>query len=195
MQYLKRLTAITAEPITLEEAMRHLRVDGYGESPPHEDEPLITGLITAARELAEDWTGRSLVPATWEERFDCWQNAFRPRRPPVQSVSSVAYIDVDGAEQLLDSALWVFNDAPETPIVRPAYGAVWPIIRDEPDAVRVTYEAGPTDGESPNLSPLPRPIYQAMLLTIGYLYENREGVPELPLGARTLLHPYRVTLL
>lgn len=180
--------------------MRHIRVDGFGESPPHEDEALITALIPAARQLAEDWTGRTLVPSTWEMRLDTLGDVTRLRRPAVQSVTEVSYLDSDGVRRILDPTLWVFNGYAEYPVIRRAYQAIWPVMRVDGDAVRITYEAGPTDGESPNPDPLPRAIYQAMLLIIGHMYENREtttpaAVIELPIGARALLHPYRTELL
>ncbi len=199
--YLKRIILPTAEPVTLEQAMRHCRVDGYGESPAHADEPLITDLIPMARQHAEDFTGRTLAPSTWEARFDQLVGEFRLRRPPVTAVLSVKYVDTDGIEQTLDTALWVLDSDGESAVVRRVFGETWPTARAEPGAVRVQYTAGPTDGDSPDLYPLPRPIYQAMLLLIGEAYEHREdtvaglALATLPRGAEALMRPYRTSLL
>lgn len=199
--YVKRVTVTGAEPVTLERAMLHCRVDGFGESPPHEDEALISALIPVAREHVEDYTGRALALSTWEQRADCLADVLPLRVRPVASVESVTYIDVDGVEQTLDAALWRFDDNPAAPCVRRVWGATYPLTRGEADAVRIHYTAGPTDGESPNPHPLPRPLYQAVLLILGDLYENRESTltgsiaVELPNGAKALMNPYRVNVL
>lgn len=199
--YLKRTAQPTAEPITLEAAMRHLRVDGFGESPPHEDEPLITGLITAAREMAEKFTGLTLAPSSWEVRYDVLCDDLPLLRPPVTALTAVEYVDLNGAVQTLDPVLYVADLDRSPPVIRRAYNATYPAARGEVGAVRVTYEAGPTDGTSPDEYPMPTPIYQAMLLTIGHLYEHREDsvvgttAADLPKGAEYLMRPYRVAVL
>lgn len=199
--YLKRVILPTAEPITLEAAMRHLRVDGFGESPAHEDEPLITGLITAAREMAEAFTGRTLAASTWEVRYDYLCDVLPLGRPPVTAVTGVEYVDTDGVVQTLDPTLYVVDTDNTPPRIRRAFGEIYPATRGEPGAVRITYQAGPTDGSSPNDYPLERPIYQAMLLLIGHLYENRETTivgtiaSDLPMGAEYLMRPYRTAIL
>ena len=50
------------EPITLEEAMLHLRVDGNA------DDLLISSLITTAREYCETWQAREIGRASCRER-------------------------------------------------------------------------------------------------------------------------------
>lgn len=53
------VTPATVEPVTLEEAKAHLRVDHDA------DDGLISSLITAAREAVERFTGRALAVATY----------------------------------------------------------------------------------------------------------------------------------
>ncbi|WP_096232267.1 head-tail connector protein [Thermoanaerobacterium sp. RBIITD] len=48
------------EPVSLEEAKLHLRVDGT------EEDALISALISTAREFCESFTGRSLALQTFE---------------------------------------------------------------------------------------------------------------------------------
>ncbi len=58
------VTAPTEEPVSLAEAKLHLRVD-YSN-----DDLLIAALITAARQHAENDTGRALVTQTWRQVLD-----------------------------------------------------------------------------------------------------------------------------
>lgn len=199
--YLRRTVLPTAEPISLEKAMKHCRVDGFGESPAHPDEGLISDLIPAARERAEEFTGLCLAPSTWEYRVDSLDDRIRIPMQPITSITSVEYVDTDGNVQTLSTSLYVADIHRRPPEIRRGWNVIYPTVRNEPGCVRITFEAGPTDGESPNPYPLPRPIYQAMMLIIGHLYEHREDVvvgtiaTEIPLGAQALMRPLRVKIL
>jgi uncharacterized phiE125 gp8 family phage protein len=69
MKYLlQRLVDPEQEPLTLEEAKRHLNVvdDDIGSpTVPGPNDEDITTLIQVAREYVEDYTGRALVDQTW----------------------------------------------------------------------------------------------------------------------------------
>jgi uncharacterized phiE125 gp8 family phage protein len=183
------------EPITLEEARLHLRVTATGSPPTHPDDDLITTLITVAREMAEKYTGRGLASASYELRVhdfgDRDKGGIRLPLAPVTEVSAVKYIDSDGTEQTLATDDYVFLDDPNAPSVRLAPDADAPDLTDEPDAVRITFTAGYA------VDDVPKPIYQAMLLMIGHLYENREdsapvAVNAIPMGSISLMTPYRL---
>jgi uncharacterized phiE125 gp8 family phage protein len=185
------------EPLTLEEAKAHLRVDVDVE------DELIMALIVAARGAAEDYTLRALVTQTWRLTIDyCWPyveegGSCFPRivlpRPPVASVSSISYVDLNGDTLPLaaDQYMVYKRDTGETAI-EPAYDVIWPDVRDVPAAITVEFVAGVASAA------VPQPIKQAMLLLIGHLYEHREAVNVgnivnvMPLATQWLLDPYRV---
>lgn len=207
-----RTTPVTApaeEPLTLAEAKAHLRVDASNE------DDLIAALIVAARELAETRQRRALVTQTWDLTLDRWpygggyyDRAIRQMgpgsplwlpntgqlpielpRPPLQSVTSIAYVDPEGNSQTLDPSAYVVSTG--TPgRIAPAYGLTWPSIRNQIDAVTIRYVAG--YGAA---SAVPKATKQAILLLVGHLYENREAVAvnvganilELPMGVEALL--------
>src|SRR5262245_1528310 len=78
------VTPPAVEPLTLGEVKVHLRVDHTA------DDEDISDLITAARELCEEQSGRSLATQTWRlelDRFPAW--SFRLLRGPLQSVTSI----------------------------------------------------------------------------------------------------------
>ncbi len=57
----KLKTAPAVEPISTSEAKLHLKLDSDTT-----DDTLIAALITAAREIIENMTGRALINQTWE---------------------------------------------------------------------------------------------------------------------------------
>ncbi len=209
------------EAITLDEAHLHLRLDVYDSPPAHPDDPLILGLITAAREWMEKFTGRSIGERLLElglDRFPHrhhgrdWHQMHRPgitflgesRHPmpirlpggPVNALDRLVYTDAAGVDQTMTDAQ--FDTYEEPSRVLPAIGASWPSTRVQMAAVRVRYWAGYTlPDDSPSLTVLPKPIKQAMLLVLGHLYENREdsidvALSQIPMGAEALLRPYRL---
>ncbi len=63
-QYLVQRTAPTVEPLSLVEAKSHLRVDIT------DDDALITSLVTAARQYAEQITRRAFIAQRWTSALD-----------------------------------------------------------------------------------------------------------------------------
>lgn len=186
--------APTEEPVTLQQANFHLRlIPSESVVTPMPEDPLVQRLIMAARQAAEDYVNRPIAQATFELR----RASFDGKLPfsPVQSVESVKYIDNLGATQTVPPAEYELAGTQRAPVVRNAYGYYWPKsdVRQRDDSVRITFVAG-YGGDQP----LPAPIAQAILMTIGHLYENRESViagtaaSEVPLGATYLLDPYRL---
>ena len=162
---LKVITPPASEPLTLDEAKLHLRVDGTDE------DSLITSLIVAARQGAEHLTGRALMPQTLELALDEFSDKIKLPRPPFVSVTSVTYVDLMGDTQTLDASGFVIDDHSEPArIVRP-YGVFWPFTRCQPNAVLIRYQAGYAHAAT-----VPDEIKSWMLLRVGMLYANRESV-------------------
>lgn len=187
MQYSVLVSPPAVEPITLAEAKAHLRVTHSAE------DDLIDGLITAARQHAEEYTKRAFITQTWEVTLDAFPTGqIRLPRPPLQEVAEVAYTDGNGDEQTVAS--FTTRPHPVAPAIYPLYAAEWPIALDDVGAVRVTFTAGYGDDRGD----VPAPIRQAIKLLVGHYYANREGVVTgtiatvLPLAVESLLGPYRV---
>ncbi len=199
----------TVEPITLDEAAMHLRLDSIDSPPEYHDADLVRWQISAAREFCEHYLGRSLAVQTLEfGATDFGQGGIPLPMGPVISVVSVSYVDQAGATILLDDGtgsptnvqfeLDEFSDPPQ---VRVPYNGTWPTARSHPGAVRIRYLAGySAPGESPSPDyPLPYSLRAAMLLVLGHLYEQRENTSErppqeIPLGAKALMDPYRLNM-
>lgn len=183
------ITPPTEEPVSLEEAKLHLRVDIS------DDDALIGGLIQAARERAEDILRRALITQTWELTLDRFPsgNELELPFPPLQSVASIKYTDSDGDEAEFSSDDYIVDTAEEPGKVILAYGSNWPSVTLYPTgAVKVRFVAG--YGEA---TAVPQTFKQAILLMAGEWYENRENavqqrMAEIPLAAKNLLWPRRV---
>ena len=156
-----------AEPITLDEAKAHLRMDLTFTY----DDDYITNLIVAAREWAENHTGRSLIPKTLDHLIDCFGIGGIPLPyGPVVSITSVKYIDFLGVEQTLDAGEYVLFNHHEQAFLTLAYSHMWPTTRNEPNAVRIKYVTGYATAAD-----VPQSIKQAMFLALTDMYENRTG--------------------
>lgn len=183
------VTAPVVLPLGLQEAKDHLRVDLA------DDDALIEQLIIAAREMAESFTERALITQTIDyvrDAFPTWGMTLP--RAPLQSVTSVKYIDTDGVEQTIDAADYRVDALSTPPRLTPAYNETWPSARDVTNAVTIRLVVGYGDGPAD----VPVRIKAAMLLMIGDLYEHRQSIQvgvsatQLSLTAERLLWPYRV---
>lgn len=188
------------ELITLETARLHLRLDTEGSPPAHPDDALVTALITAAREAAEAYMGAAIVRQTYTLALDAFPSAaIELGAWPVNAITSIAYKDQNNTTQTVSSADYLLDNYSRPARVALQPGKSWPATAAVANAVIVTFNAGYTTGDSPDPYPMPKAVQQAMLLTIGHLYENREAVTldkkaELPLGATYLLTPHRIKM-
>ncbi len=166
---LKLKTGPTSEPITLPQAKAHLRVLS-----PDED-TLIRDLLKAAREEVENRTGRAFMTQTWELFLDKFPESSGPIllfRAPVQSITTLAYIDTDGASQTLVVTTDFVLDAKNEPArIVPAVDKTWPATETIVNAVTVTFLAGYTSAAL-----VPHGIKAAIKLMLNHRYENREAV-------------------
>lgn len=137
-----------AEPIHLDEAKLHLRV----EKDQHDEDDLIKAQIVAARKIAEAFLGSVLVAQTFDLFLDAFPCSYSTRstssgqvnipRPPLLSVVSVKYIDNDGAQQTLAANKYTVDANSFPGRIVPAYGESWPSTRSVPSAVAVRFIAG-----------------------------------------------------
>ncbi len=203
---LSLVTAPATEPLSLPEAKAHVRVDSDDEN------DLIRTLIITAREFVESFTHRALITQTWDLQLDgfpaTWSTvqidarqvdsgAIRFPIPPLQSVTSLSYIDTAGVTQTWAAANYTV-DNPQGPKASrgrlvPAWSLYYPVTRTVPNAVTVRFIAG--YGDAPLV---PSSLKAAMKLLIGNWWLNREAgeiirgsADILPFGVEPLLWPYK----
>lgn len=162
---LTRITAPALEPITLAEARAQCRCDGTDE------DALLTIYIQTARQHAEGLLESALITQTWEQTLDAFPtDEIKLLKPPVLSITSVKYVDSSSVVQTITSTDYVLDAATLPGWLLPADGVAWPQTNDVINAVRIRYTAG----FGPAASDVPAPIRAWMLLTVGYLFAQRE---------------------
>lgn len=194
------VTYATVEPVTLDEAREHLRLDLYGSPLAHPDDSLLENIyIPAAREYCEIIWGGALAYQEYEVTLRGYQSFYTPLYEiqgyyttfpwgPARSVISVT--STDGVtDTLVDPTTYTFD--PYFDVGRLYLPPVFPYT------MRVRYWAGfDTVSASPLDLPMPKLYKAAILLMIGHLYENRSdtevgnNVPKaIELGVKALLKP------
>lgn len=154
-------------------------------------DPILTALITVARQQCETFTRRALITQTWDLNLhDFPADDIILPFPPLSSVTSVVYVDTNG-----DSQTWATSnytvDAPSGPHaqngrVTRAYGVSYPPSRDVINAVTVEFVAG-----YGSASDVPQQLKQGMLVAIADWYENRQSTDKVPSAAEALWWPFR----
>jgi uncharacterized phiE125 gp8 family phage protein len=193
--WIKQVSAPSSEPITLEKARLHLRLDTSGSPASHPDDSLVTALITAVRQNAEAYTGLTIAYSTYDVRADNFKDLeFNLETWPINAIVSVSYVDTNDETKTLTSSDYELDT-----FTRPARLKAKDKAFPEAKEVTVRFTAGFTDGQSPNPYPMPKTIESAMLLMLGNLYDNRESVSnnqsyERPMSATYLLNPHRIKM-
>lgn len=190
---------LALDPLTL----RDVRDDHLKAANSTAEDSYIERLIRVSLGVGERATRRLWLTQTWRQlldRFPCRDILID--RAPLAEVTSITYVDPNGATQTLDAATYeVENASVETnryARIRLAYNQCWPSTRCQRRAVTVNCVLGyPTTG-SPALADLPDDLVHGRLLVIGELYKQREEsvhvVLQTPalLRARELWQAYRV---
>lgn len=182
---LTQTVAPTAEPVSLEEAKAFLRVDGS------DDDGQIATLLAAARSYHEIGTKRQFVTATWRQTLSefpyCGDARVWLYWAPIQSVTSITYLDTAGATQTLSSSLYQVVADPEGGYVLPAYNQSWPTIREQEEAITITYTAG--YGAA---SAVPQALKQSILMLLRHWFDECDDTSSVPMAVESLIGMHRV---
>lgn len=172
------------EPVTVADARRHCRIDDDIT----EHDALLEVFIQAARERAEQETGRALITRT--VRLTVPATARLVLRPaPLGEVSEVKLIDENGIETVVAAGDRRIDQTGPLPVL------LLNILTAGAYALQVTMTAG----YGATGATVPAAIRSWMLMQVGALFENRESfvvgttVSPLPLPfIDGLLDPFRL---
>lgn len=188
-----------SEPVTTAEARLQCRFDGSS------NDTFLGQAIAAARTRCEETTGRALITQTWTMTLDDWpyrshldgqdRHAIFLPRPPVQSVTSVSYVDEDGDTQVLATSAYRVHLGDPVTRITPAYGTTWPTIRKVTGAITIVSEHGYGDASTD----VPDDLRQGMLMLIEHFERNRGDevtgtvTAKFDIRSEQLFAPYRVS--
>ncbi len=179
-------TAPTVEPVSLEDAKMHLKVDEAYEN------TLLNALIITAREMCEQILNRALITQTWDMYLDAFPEIIEVPKPPLASVTYIKYYDTDGNLQTWTASEYSVDTYSKPGKIQPAYSESYPSVRAIPNTINVRFVAG----YGAAATDVPYPIKAAILLMIADLFEDR-GVTSYKkyLSDETimrLLYPFRI---
>lgn len=179
-------TAPTIEAISISEAKTHLRVDSSDE------DAMILAYVKSSRRWLERrynlaFLTQTLVltldtfgqPGWWPPASMYIAPSYIPSPiwgvielwPPVQSVTSITYIDFAGATQTLSSSKYAVDTSSYPGRIAPAVGQIWPVTGPIPGAVKIEWVAGHISADL-----VPEDWKEANRLALGHYYLNRESV-------------------
>ncbi|MBF0583302.1 MAG: phage head-tail connector protein [Magnetococcales bacterium] len=189
---LKLVCSSTVEPVSLEEAKLHLRVDGNAE------DTAIMMMLSSARQSAELLTGRQLMPATGLFVLDCFpsqasqgDNSIVLPVAPVQSITRIQYADPDGMVQTISSSDYLLLVGEPARIV-PRIGLAWPAAATPIGMIQIEFEAGYASEWD-----IPAPLKTWILMRTASMYAQREGDSRFDIKKVSflddLLNPFQVS--
>lgn len=159
---LKLITAPATTPISLAEVRSHMKIDSASEN------ARLERLINAATGFYDGEYGlldRAIVSQTWELHLDEFPaSEIKMPLPPLISVTSVKYDDVNGVEQTVDSGDYYVDTVSQPGWIVPVSGFCWPSTLDAINTVRVRFVAG--------YSTVPESMKLGLLNTVQLLFEN-----------------------
>ena len=182
-------TAATTYPVSLTEAKSHLKVDTNA------DDTYIESIIKAATQLSEEYTNRFFIDTVVTQYASDFKEIETLFKSKVSAVTHVKYYDSNNTLQTLSATVYDEQLNYEPAQIQLADGQSYPAFTKRNDAVEVKYTVG--YGAA---SDVPEIIKQAILLTIGNFYSNRESVivgrmvSELPQNSKWLLGTYKVQI-
>lgn len=174
-EYLRTVTKPVVEPVTLAEAKAHCRIDGTT------DDAYVATLIQTAREWVESYLDRQLIHAELEmslEQFPLSNEEVYLPRPPMAVAADKTAVSVTYTLSTQVTASMATNtyriDRHSTPgRIYPLYGQTWPADRlEDENAIQIRWWAG----YGPSGTDVPAPIRHAILMLVGYWYDNRSAV-------------------
>lgn len=185
---LKENTLATNPLFTTAEAKDFLKVDTTA------DDTLIDNLIKAATQSCEVYTNRYFLDTLVTQYADKWSDINTLYKSPVSSITHIKYYDSNDSLQTLAGTVYLLDEVSQPARIGLKPNQSFPNLADRINAIEVKY----TVGYGETSSDVPEGIRQAVLITIGNWYENRQSVvtgtiaTQLPLSSQYLLNQYKV---
>jgi uncharacterized phiE125 gp8 family phage protein len=171
--YLKELQTLGQEPLSLAQTKSYLRLDAENE------EENLSKIITASRQMAEEYLRLSLVRKRFALSINNLAHSYlRLPYGPILEVERIVLSSKKQEEMLCPENLYTLKDD------RLIFHS--PIIASN---IEVYYQAGYVENSIPNS------ILQGMLMHVVSLFDARSGEVAMPKAAKALYQAYRRILL
>ncbi len=149
----------------------------FARAPAGDAAELWPGWILTATQLAQEWTARQFLEATFERvlcAFPAWGESIVLAPAPLRDVVSVTYRDLAGVVQTLPETAYTVS-APGGPQAErgSVWASTWPATAEHPEAVRVRFKAGYGATLEEVLAVVPQ-VRHALLKGVAEAYARRE---------------------
>jgi uncharacterized phiE125 gp8 family phage protein len=176
-------TPPSIEPVTLTEAINHLRV------PQYEFDTEINAMIVATRQYVENYLNQSLISQTWIKFLDKWPSngIIKLHKGPVISVQNINYLDTDQENQVLDETAYTTDIISQPALIKVNE---MPELSNDYNPIMIHFTAG----YGSRVTDIPKSLKHAILLLLGHFFENRgdEGIKTPPPAFFHLLNQKRI---
>tara|TARA_R100000664_G_C2730391_1_gene121098 strand:- start:224 stop:802 length:579 start_codon:yes stop_codon:yes gene_type:complete len=158
------------------------------------DDTLIDNLIKAATQSCEIYTNQYFMNTVVTQYSDKWNAFYNLYKSPVVSITHIKYYDANDSLQTLAGTNYILDNVSQPARIGISVDGELPDLADRINAVEVKY----TVGYGTASTDVPDGIKNAVLLTIGNWYENRQTVitgrtaTELPISSQYLLDQYKI---
>lgn len=181
------VTAPAAEPLSLVDAKRFLRVEHS------DDDAVITALVSAARSHVEALTRNALMVQTWRLVLDRWPDGGRisPRIGPLRALAAVRVFSAANDASTIDPEIFVV-DAAAGVLAAPAWSL--PVPGRNVAGIELDIEVG----FGAAVDDVPQTLLQAIRMLVAHWYENRgliaigSSVAMMPASVNAMISSHRV---
>ena len=182
-------TVPAVEPVTVDEMNSFLKLNGEAQN------DYVRGLIVAARQACETYTGVKFVTQTlnaWYDRIP-YDSTLKLLYGPCQSITSVTTYASDGTATVFDEDSYFKDIISSSPRIILVDGQTWPVNTRSYNAVRVVYVVG--YGLAANV---PEAIKTAIKLVVAAIFETPGEIKKTKInvneymteGIKFMLTPY-----
>jgi uncharacterized phiE125 gp8 family phage protein len=158
--------AASSEPVTATQVKQQCGISSGDTT----YDALITRMIASERAFVEKYCGIRIVTQTVIAKCDGFCDFGRLPFGPVQSISSVSYVDTDGADQTLATSVYETRADGLQALIVLKYNQSWPAIQPG-SRIAVTAVVG--------WATVPSDLQSAILLRIGRLFFSSKGTDQL----------------
>ena len=180
---LRRTTEPVNQPVTLSD----VKMAGRISTSAHDT--MLVGLILSAVDVVENHTHRAIITQTWKKTVSDYSiNNRKLPRPPLQSVTSVKYMDMTATQQTVSSSIYQIDTASEPGSFSRLPGQIWPqIAPGYTNPIEITFVAGYGD----DATAVPAMLKQAIIALVAHWYSF--GIGEvIPDGVKRALDNFVV---